>query len=206
MTIATSASGGYLAPIDATPQDADFEDQLQAVVVGITGIAGNLVRPRWQPKPPKLPDQATNWAAIGVISQKVATRAAVMHHPGDLDLGNGQTSHGYDELQQHEVVEIMASFYGPGSGGYAARFRDGLMIAQNREAMFLRNMALLDATDVVQAADLINEQWIRRFDLTFRVRRAITRIYPVENLLSAQGDLIGEDRITQPFDTNDHTN
>jgi len=48
--------------------DAALDAVFQALVVGITGLPGTLVRPRWQPVPPTQPSVTTNWAAIGVTT------------------------------------------------------------------------------------------------------------------------------------------
>jgi hypothetical protein len=183
----TSATGGYLVPTSSLPaEDTALEDQLQTMVVGITGIDGTLVRPRWQPNPPKQPAADVNWCAIGVMRSTQDTYAAIVHHPDRPD------GAGHDEMQRHETIEVLASFYGPAGQGYANLLSDGLQIAQNREALYFENLALLDATDVQAAPALQNEQWIRRYDLAMRFRRQITRTYDVLNLLSADGTIQSE--------------
>lgn len=193
----TSATGGYLAPAVSTPptEDRDLDRQIQQLVVGITGLNGTLVRPRWQPQNqlPKLPEATVNWCAIGVVSITPDANAAIVHRsPAGSD--------GYDEMQRHEIIEILCSFYGPAGQGYAALLRDGLSIAQNREALFLENMGLYDTGQIVTAPDLMNQQWIRRYDLTVRLRRQVVRTYPVENLLSAVGTIHTES-LNEDFNT-----
>jgi hypothetical protein len=182
----TSATGGFLAPTSTQPaEDTALEDQLQSVVVGITGLDDDLVRPRWTPTPRSQPPATTNWCAIGVVRTQADTYSAVIHHSD----GNG-----YDEEQNHETIEVLASFYGPSGQGYAAILRDGLRIPQNRETLYANNLALYDATDITAAPALVNDQWIRRYDLTIRFRRQVTRTYDVLNLLSAAGTIHAEDR------------
>jgi hypothetical protein len=41
--------------------------------------------------------------------------------------------------------------------------------------------------EIRAAPDLINEQWVRRYDMQLTFRRKITRTYPVLNILTAQG-------------------
>ena len=58
----TSATGGFLSPL-STPaplEDQALADFFQQYVAGITGIAGNLVRPRWQAEPPNIPQVASD--------------------------------------------------------------------------------------------------------------------------------------------------
>ncbi len=190
----TSATGGYLSPQPETDpaEDVALEDQLQAIVAGITGIPGHLVRPRWQPVPPKQPSVDTDWCAIGIVRITPDDNAVIAHQPA---------GEGTDALQRHETIEVLASFYGPGGYRGAARLRDGFPVAQNREAMFLIGMGFIDTDAIVSAPDLVNQQWLRRADLAFRLRRRIDRTYPVLHLLSAAGTIRGEDGRTQPFRT-----
>lgn len=66
----TSATGGYLFPAQPPPLPANltFKQFLQTVFVGLSNLSGDLVRPSWQPNPPKQPDLYTNWMAIGITS------------------------------------------------------------------------------------------------------------------------------------------
>lgn len=187
-----SSTGGYLAPTSPPPATDDaLDDQIQAAVVGITGLDGTLVRPRWQPKPPKQPPAAANWCAIGVTSMDADTYAWVGHHPdGD----------GYDEMQHHVTFDVLASFYGPAGQAYAGLLRDGLQIAQNREALYLQGISFVDASKIIAAPALINEQWVRKYDLTVTLRTQITRTYAVLNLLEASGS-ISTQNSTQSWET-----
>ncbi len=179
----TSATGGFLAPL-ATPApiiDDSFEDQLQSIVVGITGLSGSLVRPRWQQVDPKQPIRTGNWCAIGLVNVIPDASAVVRHFDVAFN--------GYDELQRHETLEILASFYGPGSSGLAETFRDGFSIAQNREALFLANMGYVDTSSVTRLGELVNQGFILRADVTFRVRRIVIRNYPVLTIKSGGGTI-----------------
>lgn len=186
----TSATGGYLAPSSSPPAEGDdLDDIFQALVVGITGIAGQLVRPRWAENPLPRPERTANWCAIGVTGVEADTFPAVIHR------GAGD---GADELQRHETIDLLASFYGPQAQANAALFKDGLAIAQNREELFKVQMNVLDTGKIISAPDLLNNTWIRRFDVPVRFRRCVTRTYPVLNILSAQGSVSTPDG-TQPF-------
>ena len=48
----TSATGGYLAGQLAPLADDELDDAIQAAVASISGLPGDLVRPRWQPAGP----------------------------------------------------------------------------------------------------------------------------------------------------------
>ena len=147
--------------------------------MGLSGIPGPLVRPRWQPVPPNQPDIKTNWLAFGIQGRPADTFAFEVHDPAAND-GNGA-----DIVNRNEVLEILLSFYGPQASGYASRVRDGFAVPQNREALLMAGMALIECGDITTAPALINQQWYRRFDMPVRIRRAVTRVYPVLHLVSA---------------------
>lgn len=187
----TSASGGYLAPSSTAPaEDEAFDRFFQALVVGLTGIAITNVRPRWAEVPLAIPERGINWAAFGVVGIDADDYPVVLHKSaGD----------GTDEMQRHETIELMVSFYGPNSTRSATLFRDGLYIPQNREELWKAQVAVLDLGRLVSVPDLMNNTWRRRIDAPLRLRRCITRVYPVLNLLSAQGSVTTAAGVTQPF-------
>jgi len=174
----TSATGGYLVPTTPSPAyDQPLDLQLQSVVRGITGLRGDLVRPRWQEKPPQQPARSDTWCAIGIIRIGAAYGRTIQHHPeGD----------GHDEEETYEDLELLASFYGPGCGGMAALLRDGLWIPQNREEMRANGMALTDTGRVTLLGEPIGPEFRRRADLHITLARNVSRSYPILNLLQAQ--------------------
>lgn len=177
----TSATGGYLVPDPTVGSEDDaFENMLGDAVAGITALPRGLVRPRWQAKPPAWPTPETDWCAIGV-TESVSDSSAMTEHRAAGD--------GYDVVTRHETVTIVASFYGPRGFSLATMMRDGLMVSQNRDQMRAAGVAVQECSDIQSAPALMNEQWVRRWDLTLLARRAIVRTYPVLNLLSAHGSL-----------------
>lgn len=179
-----SSTGGYLDPA-ASPaplQGQDFDRFMQQVVVNITGIAGQFVRPRWQPEPPNAPPNSTDWAAIGAIDFNADTFPSVSH----VDTDSG----GRDVLFEQEEVAMLVSFFGPNAVRNAAVFRDGLKIAQNREVLASADIAVIDTGRITAVPALMHERWQYRVDLPFNLRRAIRRFYPVLNILSATGSII----------------
>jgi hypothetical protein len=176
-----SSTGGYLSPEQPWALDDDaLARALQAVVVGITGLDGTLVRPRWQPVVPRQPDVGMTWCAIGVTEEDPDDNPAVVHD-GAADGGEGA-----DTLYRHSVLNVLASFYGPSASAVAGVLRDGLHIPQNREAMTAQGLAFISSDKILAAPELVNQQWIRRYDLPLRLRRVVTRVYPVRNLTSAE--------------------
>lgn len=190
----TSATGGYLSPTGGVPlSDAALEDVFQSAVAQITGLAGSMVRPRWQPNPPPQPEASVDWCAIGVQSVGANDGPAFVHSPdGD----------GSDTSIRHEAIEVIASFYGPNSIGNAARLRDGVAIPQNNEAVSAdAGLYFIECSSIIPAPALVNQTWIRKHDIRLTFRRAVSRVYPVLNLLSAHGTISPAVGHSQNFDT-----
>lgn len=183
----TSQTGFPLAPAE-TPgplTEPDLTNFIQAWVVGITGLPGDLVRPRWQPTPPNQPPAATTWCGIGITSRSMEGGLPYVGH----DEADGV---GFDRQERHEIIALLASFYGPNGADMAALFTSGAYIAQNREALFLADMGLLDVGNIDVLPDLSNGRWIMRADLPFRLRRKITRDYPVRSLAEGPFNITSE--------------
>jgi len=187
----TSATGGPLRP-NPTPapqpvQDANLSDFFQRLVVGLTGLDGSLVRPRWQAVPPNMPSISTTWVAIGVHRRQSDTYAWEGHTPacdGSPD--------GADVLYRNQELDVLASCYGPQADTLADLVNDGLQIAQNREALQLAGMGLIEVGEAKAVPTKINEQWYYRLDMMIRLNRSLVRTYPVLNILSASGTITSE--------------
>jgi len=181
----TSATGGYLSPAVVSPplEDEEIDKLLQGMVKGITGLAGDLVRPRWQPNPPKQPEPSVNWCAIGVTVTEPDAGPSIEHD----GTGDGQ-----DNLQRHEDIELACTFYGPLGKSYAALLRDGLSIPQNTAVLRAQGMGLIECGAARSVPELVNQQWIKRYDMPVKLRRQVKRSYPVLNLLSADPQLISD--------------
>jgi hypothetical protein len=175
----TSATGGYLTPTTPIQEDATVDAFLQRMVVGVTGLPGTLVRPRWQPVPPKMPEYNVNWCAIGVVREYPCGEPYIFHV---------STGDGADEGTRFVDMSVLTSFYGPNARAYANMLRDGLAIEQNREAMFLINWNI-KSTDMPSRSvpELLNQQWYNRVDCEIPMIRAVRSIYPVLHFVRAQG-------------------
>lgn len=189
-----SASGGYLLPTDTVIDDQALQDLLQGAVVGITGLPGPMVRPRWQTDPPPLPAVGADWAAIGAISFDTEGNAYIEH------LDEEDSGLGTDELTNWEAFDVIVSFYGPNAQRSAGRFRDGIQVPQNREALWTNgNIVYVDARGPENLPDLRNDQWVQRYDIRARFRRAVSRTYTVRNLVEASGTIQADTGTTENF-------
>ena len=180
-----SSTGGYLSPgISADLEGQALEDFLQTVVVGIVGLPGAMVRPRWQEDAPDAPPMETNWAAIGVNRRRNEPFAYVEHSPGYSGVNPN------DRVERPQELEVLVSFYGPASDMNAQQWTEGLQVALNREAMQQNGFALIETEDPIAAHEQMQDgRWRRRIDVNSRFRRTLTRTYPILNVESAQGVL-----------------
>ena len=195
----TSATGGFLQPTSPPALEDDaLAIALQATVAGITGIDGTLVRPRWQATPPQQPEAQVDWCGIGVLNEEPEGNMVMQHDPsGD----------GFSVSYQNVILEVMASFYGPNAGGYANILREGLLVTQNRDAMKALNLNLVgEPGGTKKAPVMVNNRWLNRTDISFRIRHLITRTWAIENIIAAggtiyqqQGSSAGEVEASQPF-------
>jgi hypothetical protein len=197
-----SSTGGYVVPNPSPPSPAPLEGRalltfLQGWIVGVTGLPGKMVRPRWQIEPPNIPTNGTIWAALGISNRKADTFAYIAHDPV------GPTGDGADNLQRHEELTLDVDFYDDGVTGladlYAAVLRDGAAIGQNREPLFAAGFGLVEVTDIVSLPSLLKEQWLYRASTSVVLRRQVDRSYPILNVESAAGDIIDEATVTVPF-------
>lgn len=178
MPTATSGSGGYLLPGDLSSpvDDLDLDVLFQAAVVGITGLPGDLVRPRYQVNPPRRPEPDVNWCAISDVTDTPDASPWIESSGPDP---------GLILYWRHERLEVLASFYGPNGKRFAKIFRDGIWIPQNMEGLQANMISLVDVGAVTRASEFINQQWYQRYDVPLSFNRKIERIYPIERLTAA---------------------
>jgi hypothetical protein len=179
----SSTEAGYLAPDTPGPDyDDALEDLFQATIVGITGIPGNLVRPRWQPEAPNTPGFDVDWIAFGL---QVIDRQWNSYQVFDSDL-NAYTVSGT------EVLHCNVSFYGPHLTEKRRRWEDGLQVDQNLAPLHAQGIKYIDMLDPVALPALFKNRWRERMDMKAVFHRWATRIYPVTTLVSVGADLDNE--------------
>lgn len=177
-----SSTGGFLAPASLPPQDNALDAILQSLVVGVTGLAGNLVRPRWQAHPPPMPEPTVDWCAISVTDTDREPNISLVHHSDGL---------GSSTSYEVTVLTVLASFYGPSCNGLADALRTNLMIAQNREPLYATGLALMEMPGKTTfLPEYVNNQALRRADIQILFRRRTAEVWPIENLVEMQGELV----------------
>lgn len=184
-----STTGGYIQPTELDPvgNDQALRRFLQQIVVGITGLPGNVVLQRWLPEdtnmpdgpPPNNPGAGVNWAAIGV-KERTPDTFVYEGHMGAV----GETP-GYDIVYRNEILDTLCSFYGPACEQNSELFFMGLGVAQNREAMQLSGFGFVEAKPGIAVPAQIKNQWLFGIDVSFKVRRGLQWKYPVRDLAGA---------------------
>lgn len=180
----TSASGGYLTAVDDTlPGSVTLEQFLQAVIVGITGLGGTLVRPKWQKNPPKQPPTPeTDWCAFGItVNSGFVSPVTEVNEAGD-----GAKS------SSIVTLNMLLSFYGPNARVYASRLRDGLWLGQNRDVLRTGKIGVKELSDIVFVPEVHGGVTFPRADFNVVLVREEGRTWKVLSILGAQGDILGE--------------
>ena len=178
-----STQAGYLTGSTGPDYDAPLDRAMHDVIQGITGVAGPMIRPRWQPEPPATPDISATWVAFGNMGGKRDTFA----HVSEIKTGNmGQ------DVTRTEEIEFLVSFYGPNCNSYAAILADGLMIGQNLDALRDIDTSLISCADVAMVPALVNGKWVKRADVRVMIRRRTVRRYNVAAIESAHVEIGSE--------------
>lgn len=168
-----STSAVWLTPTGDPPDDDEaLERKLSQWVKALSGLPDGMVRPRWVAVQPAQPAQSVNWCGFGILSIDDDDNPAIVNQTDDSN-----------ELWKHEQIECMASFYGPGSQGISSQFRDGLKVPQNNSQLNTLGLSLGEYAKITAAPELINQQWVRRYDLTILLRRKLIRTYGVKSIL-----------------------
>jgi hypothetical protein len=174
-----STVAGYLSPAASpAPMDDDVLDQfLHDLIMGVSGLPGEKVLPRWQPEPPTQLDRDTDWMAFGVMGEDPDTYAAMIQ-------GDSST-----EMQRHENIDVLVSSYGAHARANLKLLADGLLLEQNRAVLSANAMGLVQTGNIVTAPTIVKDLWLRRFDMHITIRRLDRRVYPVETVDSMTGIL-----------------
>lgn len=165
--MANISTSGAVLPEGEALSDEDIADALQAHVVGITGMDGQLVRPRWQKKPPAIPEPLITWAALGTKSNRSDDSPY-------LDQSIKAMTY-----VRHEAIEVLISFYGPNAYSSISQLRDGFYIPQNNRSLLEIGAKFIGCGEILSVPELVGTEWVQRYDMTYNLRRKEKRLYPL---------------------------
>jgi len=174
----TSATGGYLVPLNTVDEDVTLRRYLHSVIAGITGVDATLVRAGFQKNPPKMPEADVDYVYYYELSRKADNLPQLVY--------KDETSY---SLTRIERLTYLCSFYGDNSQLNAYNFRDGLYVSQNRENMLVNGFVLFEVDDGTYFPQLVNNIYIQRTDIKFSFDRVVQRDYAILDLLSMQAGI-----------------
>ncbi|MBI6548592.1 phage neck terminator protein [Xenorhabdus lircayensis] len=177
----TSERAGWLIPDTEPVYDEVVERLCSQWLRGVSGLPNGMVRPRWTPVLAAQPPADTDWCGFGITEI-----------PADDNPAFANQTDQSDELWRHEDFECSASFYGPHSQGYASRFRDGLSVSQNNAEFNQLGLSVVKHSRITSFPELINNQWVRRYDITVTLRRKVVRRYSIKSLTDAPVKFFGD--------------
>ena len=179
MAVIDSRQAGVLKQLGKEGGDAP-ENVIRKWMADITGLPLHRVVRRWLPRPGTRPGIDEDWIAVGV--ERVQTHGTPYQRgrkgqPEDAESG--------DVVREtHQTLHCIASFYGPNAAQIVDDFRDAAQLFQTNAALQAQGLTLQGiAEDALQLPDLLGEQWVPRFDITFKLGRKVSRTYGVRDLV-----------------------
>jgi len=176
-----TTAAGYLTSVGDEPTyDEALEREISRWIRGVTRLDKNLVYPRWTDPQTQIPKNGTTWCAFGITAI-----------PEDANPAYIQSDESAEQWS-HEAIDILCCFYGPQGMSVASRFRDGLFVSQNNAELNQAGMTFKQCGRLQSLPELINNQWVRRYDLSVQLRRKIIRTYGIKTFLSTQVQFFGD--------------
>lgn len=180
MAVIDSRTAGVLRPL-STEGAIPPEDALRRWMADLTGLPLSMVRKRWLSKPGTRPPLDADWVAVGV--ERVKTWGTP-YQRGKKGVISAPES-GDVVQESHQTLHCIASFYGPNAASLSDIFRDSAQIGQNADELQKADLNVQGVDDdVVHIPDFAFEQWIDRYDVTFRIGRMIRRTFGIRDLAS----------------------
>lgn len=183
-----SSTGGFLTPQSSS--ELLFGEKLNQIIhdwiMGLTGLNGKVIMPRWQIVPPNLPNSfTTDWMTFGV-TRKIRDGYSYISHQVDSSTGLIVES---DQSTRWQSIFVLCSIYGPNQEFTEASISQGLYIQQNNEYLFQYYIRPIGTNETIIVPELIKNDWVTRWDLEIELSMQVTFNYSVNSILSALGTL-----------------
>lgn len=168
-----STTRGYLTPAAGGPAyDEALEREISRWIRGVTGLPAKAVFPRWTDPQPSIPKNGNTWCAFGITTVPLPGMPA-----------NIQVDENTSDQWAWESVTVILCFYGPQGASTATTFRAGLFVEQNNTELNRSGLTFNDAGTIYNLPELINNQWVRRYDVTVTLTRKTIRTYNVKSIV-----------------------
>ncbi|MEA1064296.1 hypothetical protein QNH14_04500 [Apirhabdus apintestini] len=169
----SSNAPGWLTPRNDDPAyDAELDKLIAGWITGVSGLSSQAVIPMRNEgqEPPKV----ENWCEYAAVFIGRDPNAVCTAQEEELVT-----------LKRGETVSCRLWFWGPLGQRYAARFLDGVLVAQNQDELRALGFAFGGHGALIGVAKQINNQWVKRYDVTLRLYRTVAREYGVMSLTQA---------------------
>lgn len=187
--MADTTTLGFMTPAEEPTADRPLEDIFQEALRGITGLAGQFVRPQAPATISNQPEVTVDWISFRVVSTGHDFDAHLEHQSALLTNGGSIQT-------RDEMVDLVASFYGPNAHLYLNRWITGLAVDQNRWTLMDHGIKFREQGKPVNLPALVKENWQRRLDLTTTFARRIKVTLPIRSIADAEFGLNNEHYIT----------
>lgn len=168
-----STARGYLTPVGDSPEyDEELEREISRWIRGVSGLTVKHVLPRWTDPQQQIPKNGTTWCAFGITTVPLPGMPA-----------NVQVDENTSDQWAWESVTVILCFYGPQGASTATTFRAGLFVEQNNTELNRVGLSFSDAGTIYNLPELINKQWVRRYDLTVTLTRKTIRTYNIKSIV-----------------------
>jgi len=173
----------YLAALQPGVLDDDaLTDFIQSWLVGITGLPGQYVRPRWQQEPPEIPPNNVTWMEFGIRGRARDFDAFVTHFAATTN----PVAPAYELVFRSEGLDVDCIIYGPNSDAVTTAMAGATKVEQNLWPLAAQGIRFGSMGDPIAAPEKIKQKWVRRNDIRVSLRRAVSLRYPVQDLESVQ--------------------
>ena len=179
MAVIDSRQAGVLKQLGKEGGEAP-ENAIRRWVADITGLPLTRVVKRWLSRPGKRPGIDEDWVAVGV--ERVQTHGTPYQRGRK---GRPEDAQSGDVVREvHQTLHCIASFYGPNASQLVDDFRDAAQLFQTNDVLKQSGLTLQGiAEEAMQLPDFLAEQWVSRYDITFKLGRKVTRTYGVRDLV-----------------------